>query len=493
MRGRGRKKLTRTERCASVVAALAYVTLAGGAAWAQDTDTVDRREFSITPKLGLQTSFTDNALLTSANRQSDVVLRADANAIIAVNTDRTKVNVDSALSYDQYVNNGNLSGWSLYGFGSGSYTIVPGALSLEAEGTVTNGTVSTFGTSAIDRAGTVGRVQLATYDVGPRYTTTLGDFADVNLLGRFAQVLYNADDTSTLTTLPRDSSIVELTGMLDTGTRFPAYQLTTTGNYVQDDHDFQLYNVLQSAFISVLPAVRLIARGGYEDISQPGVISVTAPIASGGVEISINRLSKITLEAGTRYDRGTWDANIYLQFTDRIYVTGRYYEVLEPAQIQINSSFSDFVTTSRLLPTPTTSTNFLITGNIYNQTSLNKTAESHIVYRWENDTIDLDASWNDRYFIATGDHDRVAVANASYYRRIRPDLTAQIRVSYGQTFASPIYGASSSYGGEINLAYDLNSQMVAKAGYAMAQQQRTSPSRESLSENVLFASIERRF
>jgi hypothetical protein len=451
---------------------------------AQDAAAVDTRDFSITPKLGVQESVTDNALLTAANKQTDAVTRLNASATVLVNTGRTKANIDSAFSYDQYASNGKLSGWSLYGNGSGSYSIVPGALSLEAEGTVTNGTVSTFG---------IGRVQLATYDVGPRFTTTLSDFADLNLAGRFAQVLYNAEDTSNIAILPADSSIVEFAGTAGTGGRFPGYELTTTGNYQQDNHDFRLYNIMQSAFVRVMPAVRLIARGGYEDISQPGVVNVTAPIATGGVEISINRLSKITLEGGTRYKRATWDASVYLQFSDRIYVTGRYFEILAPAQIQLNGNFSNFVSTSRLLPMPVPFDNVGYGGNLYDQTSLNKTAEAHIVYHWQDDSVDLEASWNDRSFIATGNHDRVAVANASYYRQIAPDLTAAIRLSYAQTFASPIYGASSSYGAEINLSYDLNSRMTAKAGIATNRQVQTVPLHESLSENVLFASIERRF
>lgn len=77
--------------------------------------------------------------------------------------------------------------------------------------------------------------------------------------------------------------------------------------------------------------------------------------------------------------------------------------------------------------------------------------------------------------------------------RIAPDLTAEVRASYAQTFASPIYGASSSYGGEVSLSYDINSYMVARAGYAIDQQTQTAPVNQSLSENVVFAAIERRF
>lgn len=485
--------MARTGHCVSIVAVLTQMALLSAPAWAQDAaNAVDLGDFSILPKIGLQTSFTDNALLTSADTQSDVVIRADAGATVNVNTGRTKADIDASFSYDQYVRNGSLSGWSLYGNGNGSYGIIPGALSLDAAGTVTNGSVTTFGTSAIDRAGTIGRVQLATYDIGPRYTTTIDDFADVDLRARFAQVLYDAQDTSGITILPQDSSIIQTTALLDTGQRYVGYELTSNGTYEQDNHNFQQYSGLQSLFVRVLPQVRVLGRGGYEDVSQPGVVDITAPIASGGVEVSINQLSKVTLEGGTRYNRSTWDANVYLQFSDRIYVTGRYFEVLEPAQIQINDNFSNLMTLSSLIPTPTTSAEFLSGGNLYNQTSLNKTAEIHVVYRWENDTVDLDGSWNDRNFITIGDHDRVAVANASYYRRIAPDLVAEARASYAQTFASPIYGASWSYGGEVDLSYDLNSHMTARAGYALTHQEQTLPLHESISENVVFASIERR-
>jgi uncharacterized protein (PEP-CTERM system associated) len=487
--------MTRVRRCAYATAALtAYVLLAARPAWAADPAPDEpARDFSITPKLGVQESFTDNALLTASNMRSDFVTRLNASAIVNVDTGRTKATIDSAASYDQYANNSDLSGWSLYGNGNGAYTVIPGALSLEAEGSITNGTVSTFGTSAIDRSGTVGRVQLATYDVGPRFTTTLDDFADVNLLGRFAQVLYNSSDTSNVMALPADSSIVDIVAVLGTGTRFPWYELTTTGNYERDDHGFQLYNGLQSGFFRVMPELRLVARAGYDDITQPGVVDIRAPIARGGLELSINRLSKITVEGGVRYNHATWNADVYLQFSDRIYFTGRYFEILEPAQIQIHNSFSDFVNMSRLLPTPIAPENFAVTGNLYNQTSLSKTAEARLVYQWEADSISLDASWDDRRFLATNDHDRVLTGNAAYYRRIAPDLVAEVRASYAQTFASPIYGASSSYGGELSLSYDINSQMVARAGYATNQQTQTSPLHQSLSENVIFAAVERRF
>jgi hypothetical protein len=67
-----------------------------------------------------------------------------------------------------------------------------------------------------------------------------------------------------------------------------------------------------------------------------------------------------------------------------------------------------------------------------------------------------------------------------------------LRLSYAQTFASPIYGANAGYGGDLSFSYDLNSRMTARAGYAADRQTQTRPTHESISENILYISVERR-
>jgi uncharacterized protein (PEP-CTERM system associated) len=467
-----------------------------GPALAQQADVgggIDLRPFFIQPRVGVQESFTDNALLTEADTRTDFVTRAVLGANVTINSGPATGSLLSQVSYDQYASNSALSGWSLFATGSGTYDLVPDFLALEGEGSVTNGTVSTFGTSAIDRTGTAGRVQLATYDIGPHMRTTVDDFADLNVQGRFAQVIYTAADHSQVANLPSDSNIGQVGTTLDTGTRYAGYELLSAGNYEQDDHGFLLYNAIQSVYVRIAPQFRLIGRGGYEDISQPGIVNISDGIWSGGVEASINERSKITVETGERYGHSIWNADAYLQFSDRIFGIARYSEVLEPAQVAVNASFSDFITMSRLLPVPLVPANYTINGNLYSQTTLDKNAEVRLGYTEESDTVTLYTSWIDQRFQLTGAHDRELLASLQYTRHIRPDLTGEFRFNFAHTYASPLFGASQSYGGEVDLAYDLNSTMVLKGGYDLERQASYQPNPAKLAENVVFVSVEKRF
>ncbi len=447
----------------------------------------------IQPRVGLQESFTDNALLTATNTQSDFVTRPILAADTFLNSGRAVGSMSTQLSYDMYANNTQFSGWSLYAYGNGSYDVVPDFLSLEGEGTVTNGTVSAFGTSAIDRTGTAGRLQLSAYSVGPHISTTVDDFADLEVQGRFSQVAFTSGDKSAVAQLPADSIIGMTSAILDTGTRFVGFQLQTAGNFERDDHNFQLYNGIQTLFVRILPQLRILARGGYESISQPGIISITDPVWSGGLELTVNQRSMVTVEAGERYGHPIWNANALLQFSDRFYATMRYSEILQPSQMSITSSFSDFVSQIQLLPVPLVSPNFTLNGNLYSETSFNKTAEGRFAYVWDEDSVYVSAYWIDRRFEPQGTHDRTALATAEYSHRIAPDLNIEARFNFAHTYASPLYGANQSYGGEADVGYDLNSTMALRAGYGFSRQSRYTPTPMDLSENVVFAAIQKRF
>ncbi len=493
----------RARACAS--ASLAVLLLSGGVllaapARAQQFGSAaapppppDLRGMLIEPRVGLQESFTDNVLLTTGNTDADFVTRPVVGADVLLNTGRAVGSLATQLSYDQYASHTELSGVSLYANGNATYTVVPDFLFLEGEGTVTNGTVSTFGTSAIDRSGTGGRLQLSTYSVGPHVSTTLGDFADLEVQGRFAQVAFTAGDQSAVPILPADAIIGMSSVMLDTGHRFAGFELQTSGNFERDNHDYELYNGIQSIFVRILPQLRLVGRGGYESITQPGIISITNPVWSGGLELTINEKSSVTVETGERYGHPVWNANALLQFSERFFATMRYAEVLEPSQISISSSFADFIAQNRLLPVPLVSPNFALNGNIYSQTSLNKTAEARLAYLWDEDSINVTASWIDRRFEPNGTHDRTLLSTVEYTRHIAPDLSGDARFSFAHTYASPLYGASQSYGGEVDLLYDLNSTMSLRAGYGISRQSRYTPTPLDLSENVVFAAIQKRF
>ncbi len=114
-------------------------------------------------------------------------------------------------------------------------------------------------------------------------------------------------------------------------------------------------------------------------------------------------------------------------------------------------------------------------GNLINQPSLAKSANSQFQYQMDLGTLNFNVSWNDRRFISTGDHDRSLQGGLNYTHRLAADWSADIGASYGRTFSSPIFGESEFVTGEISLIYQLNSTWQARGGYAYLHSHVNSP------------------
>ncbi|HLI67247.1 MAG TPA: TIGR03016 family PEP-CTERM system-associated outer membrane protein [Caulobacteraceae bacterium] len=451
------------------------------------------RAFTFTPSIGVEELFTDNALLTQHNRQSDFITRGILGLGVAVIGVRTQATATAQVSYDWYARHDALSGLSVQAFGTGSYALIPQTLVIEAAGTVTDGNVSSFGAPAIDRTGVAGRVLLATYNVGPHLTIPLGDFADLDAIAHFDQVFYSAADNSHVTALPTGSTIVQVGAQADTGKRFANLESITAAAYQSDNHGFYTVSGLESLFYALGPRLRLIGRAGYEEDVLPRLVNVNAPILSVGFEYALNDKSKISLEGGERYNRAAWVANAYIQVSDRIYVTADYQQVLEPDQVAIANAFVGFVQLSGTLPTALLTPNFTVNGNLLNQPSLDTTADGHFVYTLPDQTFDVFVSWRDRDFLNTTGHDRELIGQATYSRTLRPDLTGRFGVGYYRTYASPVFGASEVYNATLQFAYKVNSTVDLTGGYAFDHQEQLTAPRLTIYENIVFVALKKRF
>jgi uncharacterized protein (PEP-CTERM system associated) len=480
----------------TALCALAATALAGGAAHADD-DTTPIPSFFITPTLGVQLSYTDNANLTSSDRDSDLITRGSLGLDAAVNRGPLTGKLNARYDYDWYSSTNDLNGGSLSMNGSGIYSILRDRLWIEAAGSVTNGYTSTFGASAVDRSGVEGRTQLGVYNIGPRFATTLGSYADLAGALRWEQVLYTNADGSETPHLPHNDNIGQAVMRIDTGARFAKYQLLTTGQYEQDNMDFRTGNIVQSVYFSVLPGLRLIARAGYEHVFQPGVTDIDAPVLSAGVEIRPNRYSTLSFEGGRRYDRTSWSARANVQVTDKIYLNARYMEMPAPDQLYVAQSFQDFVEESASLPLPivpgVSPATFIFRENLYNQTSFNKTADLHALYSGVTQSLDLSARWSDRHFLAADTHDRSVTAYGAYTRRLRYDLDAVLAANYARTLESPVYGKSETYGGSVRAVYRLNSTMMLTTSYSYTHGKQLFPGGEKIRENVVLIALQKNF
>lgn len=482
-----------TALCAS-----AATVLAAGAAQADDDEGREPiPSFFVTPTLGVQLSYTDNATLSTNEHASDLITRGSVGLAAAVNRGPLTGRLTAEYDYDWYSSSSELDGGSLAMNGSGVYSILKDRLWIEAAGSVSNGYTTTFGSSAIDRSGVQGRTQLGVYNIGPRFATTLGSYADLAGALRWEQVLYTNADGSETPGLPSNDNIGQAVVRIDTGDRFARYELLTTGQYERDNMDFRTGNFVQSLYFRLLPGLRLIGRAGYEHVFQPGVTDIDAPVLSAGLEIRPNRYSLFSIEGGRRYGRTSWSARANIQVSDKIYLNARYLEMPAPDQLYVAQSFQDFVEESATLPLPivpgVSPATFIFRENLYNQTSFNKSAELHAIYSGAIQSFNLSAQYSDRHFLVSDTHDRSVTAYGAYTRRLRYDLDAVLAANYARTLESPVYGKSETYGGSVRALYRLNSTMLLTASYNYTHGEQLFPGGAKIQENVFLIALQKHF
>lgn len=450
--------------------------------------------FLLTPILRVQETWTDNALLTpSGSRRSDFITRLGGGLIAEVNRGRLGGTLSADVAYDRYARVGHLSGWTYAAQGSGAYWLVHDRLSIEADGSLSNGYTNGFSASAVDRSGTNGRTQLGIFSIGPRLTLPVGTFADLNAAARYGRVSYSAADNSQTGPLPEDDNLFQSVARLDTGDRISRYQLVTAAEFNKDDRGYRYWSGVQSVFVRLTPKVRLIARGGYEDTHQRGIDDISAPLLSAGLEYRPNAASRITVEGGQRYKRSAWAATADVKLTERSAIYGNYTESLTPDQVYVGNAFTEFLSMSAQLRPLVTTRKFSFDENLYNQASFNKRAEVRLTHSAPSELVELRVLWSDRRFIATDTHDRFILGGVAFTRHVRPDFDLGVAGEYAQTYASPLYGKSKNWLFTGRGTYLLNSTTSFNAEYHYKHGTQDSPGGGKLNENVVLVSLQKRF
>lgn len=455
-------------------------------------DSPDPRPIIIQTSVGVQETFTDNVRLSSTNRESDLITTVHLGLDAALNGVRTKGALSLEGAYDFYADADDLNGWTLRGVGSGSYALIQNFLSLDAQGAITNGNLSTFGSSAVERAGVQDRVQVSTLSIGPKLTTQLGEYADVSAAARISWVAYDPADGSNIVQAPSDSRLLSTALEIDTADRLSGLQLAFMAGYEEDDDDYRNLGLLGSAYVEVSPGLSVIGRLGYDNISEDSVVDIDAPTWTVGLRYRPHDRASFSIEGGERFEEPTWAASAEVQVTNRFYLNASYSEQVEPDQGFIVRDLTDFVGLTDE-GTPLAPTEFGVIGNLYDSTSLNKVAQVQALYVWEAQSLRLSANWRDRYFYDSQTNDQSLTTSVAYLRQIRPDLEFEIGADYDETYDSPLYGESRSYEVWTRLSYNLNPTVRIIGGYAYADDKQRTFGGQNFRENALFVSLRKTF
>ena len=507
--GRNRRGKSAAKGREWLLATASACLITGGAAHAQDVRRqpaplrgkqpaplrTDPRSVIIVPRVSAMAGYTDNVAVDSAIKKSSPFVRGGLGGEITVNTQRLKADLDGIVHYDAYSHGGTPKGASWQALGSSSYGIINQALTLDANGTVfATGRSTTVG-SVQDRAGVTDLVQVATVSIGPRLTTTLGDAADLNASARVGYVSYWAVDSSaSQLPLPNDGAVFNTAIGADTGLRRTKLRLTAYAAYTrsQEQH-FESGSGIASAYVKVFPNLRLIARGGYEDIVQPGVLDIREAVWSAGAELRFGGKSTVSVERGKRYGRNVWNSDLQIEVLNHLLVSARYNEGLTTSEGLLDESFQQFVGRNGALPAIFQTSNYQGAGNLNSNTFFLKSASADIVYIWPTQRLEISISQSNQTFLDAPGRDKTIDASLAYSRTIRPDLLFDVVADYGKTYSSTRFVDGERYNILAIVSYKLNPTVTLGFGGGHFTGQSQIVGRGRTSENTGFLSIEKRF
>ena len=230
-------------------------------------------QWTITPRVAVGQTITDNARSTSADTDTDLISTATAGLGVIGAGARAQVSFDYDLAYDKYWENDDLDGLRHDLLGDGTAELYREHLFFDARGAVSQQAIRRDGVqTATGRTAADNQTVVINYALGPVLRNRFGDWAESELRYRFGQVLFADPDVGGGADRPDDATTHRASASLTSGRRFTRYRWSLVGDALrteQDNNDtFKSTGVDLIGEYDVNRFATLLGRVGYEEIDD---------------------------------------------------------------------------------------------------------------------------------------------------------------------------------------------------------------------------------
>jgi uncharacterized protein (PEP-CTERM system associated) len=230
----------------------------------QDMAQVDAdRSIVVTPRVSLNSKFTDNIDLDSLHKRSELTAEVSPGIRIAVDGARVKTYLDYAFTQIAYAN-GSAPSHSQNALNAfGSIEAVDNLAFLDFSGSISQQTISAFGVQSVDdTAVNANRTEVATYRVSPYLLGQFGDWAQYE--ARYSRTVTDTDSveasgstvTDSVIRLKSGKSTRDLGWIADMGRHSASF---SRGRATESD------SINVGLTYSVSPQLQLLARAGTDN------------------------------------------------------------------------------------------------------------------------------------------------------------------------------------------------------------------------------------
>jgi len=179
-------------------------------------------EWTITPRVDLEQSVTDNARSASKGLEADLITTVTAGLDLNGRGRRAQVNLNVNLSRDIFWDNTDLNGVRQSLLGDANVEAVEDFVFIDTRASVTQQSLQRGGgISASDRnVGTADQSTVVNYSIAPDFKHRYGNWADSDLRYTFNETRFFDSDVGSATAQPGASRSHEIRALVRSGPRF---------------------------------------------------------------------------------------------------------------------------------------------------------------------------------------------------------------------------------------------------------------------------------
>ena len=457
-------------------------------------------EWTITPRVNVEQSVTDNVRSVSDGAESDFITTANAGVSVAGIGRSLQLNFNYNISQDKFWDSRDLDGWRQSLLGTSKMALYEDLVFLDTRASISQQSLQrNGGESAADRSiGTNDQTTIVNYSITPNYGYRYGSWATSDVSMSFNQTRFLEADTGTAGALPDPSSSLSIRSLLRSGPNFNKYswQLSGSSNFTDNGSNRDVLEFSNEYAWS--RHLTLLGRAGRETIENSGINADDSAILfwRGGARLTPGPRSTIRVEYGERFDDTTFSGDASYRFSPLTAISASYEVSVQTDRERLTENLNnlivnedgELVNPATGLPGSPNSSEF----DFQEQSSKQQTFTIALNGTRGRNTFGLNSSVTTRTQLPANTEDTVLTFGGNINRRIWPDLTGGISTSYSATTESASGVEDFSVNGSLFLSYSIMKNLNGNLQYNFLYRDSDIDTND-LQENVISVSLSKSF
>lgn len=455
-------------------------------------------DWRITPRAQSETVYTDNVRGVADRKEADVFHSGSSGVSIRGRGARLNLNLDYTLSYEEYLEETELSSRTHRLLGSGNTELIREHLFVDAQ--------TSFNRVVDDRTGAISNVdrnlgdnqtEVFNFRVSPRYLFNIGGFARSTTRYTYSETVFDPlNDDSDDNDSPSDTSTNRISQVFSSGTDFTQLSWAVTAEYRRSsrsdsDNNFTTKSGEARAEYAINRMFSVLGSAGYEDLNDNTVTDddeLFGEIWTVGARWRPGPRTNLSFEYGQRYDDDFYRGNGSFQFSPTLRANVSYNITVDIEQSAADNAFlfigqdeeGNFIDTRTGLPIDVVDSDFDLTDQ--DTVLRNETFTASLSGNRGRNRYGIRLAHTERSTEPAARNQTVISGSVNFSRTLRPGMNLALNARFTDA-EDDVSDDTSTFRFNATLGYDVG--RTVRATFRLSHLRRGTDANESdLTENV---------